>query len=113
MSAGCHDHSIDATQYRNILWIVFALNAGMFAIEIVVRLQGRGVTGGVLMRSANLTKAVCYGILFVLAVYWGWLGHWLYTWDTFVWVAGFAAIEMNVNEWRHELIDEGAPDLAV
>ena len=40
MSAHCHDHGVDEhqaqdKQYRNILWIVFALNAGMFGVEIV------------------------------------------------------------------------------
>jgi len=36
MSAGCHHHhEIDSTKYRNVLWIVFGLNAGMFAVEII------------------------------------------------------------------------------
>ncbi|MDA0339694.1 MAG: cation transporter [Proteobacteria bacterium] len=40
MSAHCHDHGVDEhqaqdKQYRNILWIVFVLNAGMFGVEII------------------------------------------------------------------------------
>lgn len=34
------------------------------------------------------------------------LSHWLYTWDTFLWIAGFAAIEVNINEWREEFLEE-------
>lgn len=84
-----------------ITWLVI-----IFAIEIVVRQQGRGVIGGMVMTSAKTLKLLGYGILFVLAGWWAYLGHRVYTWDTFVWIAGFAAIEMNVHEWRDELLDE-------
>lgn len=84
-----------------ITWLVI-----IFAIEIVVRRQGRGITGGALMTSARTVKLLGYAILFVLAGWWAYLGHWIYTWDTFVWIAGFAAIEMNVHEWRDELLEE-------
>lgn len=89
-----------------IVWLVIVLS-----IEKIVRLQGRGITGSRLMSTLNGAKLVSYGILFVLAVYWAGLGHWLYTWDTFLWVAGFVVIEMNVSEWRDELLEEraGAP----
>ncbi|MEM8814336.1 MAG: hypothetical protein AAGE85_00770 [Pseudomonadota bacterium] len=90
-----------------LVWLVIVLS-----IEKVVRLQGRGVTGGRLMSTLNVAKLVSYGILFVLAVYWAGLGHWLYTWDTFLWVAGFAVIEMNVSEWRDELLGEQSADQA-
>jgi len=76
------------------------------AIEIVVRLQEHSVTSGTLISVASKTKIFLYLILFALAVYWGSLSHWLYTWDTFVWIAGFAAIEMNISEWRDELLDD-------
>jgi len=78
----------------------------IIAIEIVIRLQERGVTAGRLVTSVGRSKIVFYSILFGLSVYWASLGHWLYTWDTFVWIAGFAAIEMNIQEWREEIRDE-------
>jgi len=34
------------------------------------------------------------------------LSHWLYLWDELIWILGFAAIEMNVSEWRDELSQE-------
>jgi hypothetical protein len=30
----------------------------------------------------------------------------LYLWDELVWIGGFAAIEMNVSQWRDELLEE-------
>ncbi|MEM6512958.1 MAG: hypothetical protein AAF660_08105 [Pseudomonadota bacterium] len=77
-------------------------------IELVVRLQGRGITGGRLIDNATRIKLVLYGVLFALSAWWTWLGHWIYAWDTFVWIAGFAAIEMNVSEWREEILGEQA-----
>ncbi len=84
-----------------IAWLVILL-----AIEEVVRLQDKGVTGGATRTALQGVKLVAYGVLFLLSVYWARLGHWLYTWDEVVWVAGFAAIEMNVHEWRNELLGE-------
>lgn len=86
-----------------IVWLVI-----IFAIEVIVRMQGRGITGGTVVAALKAIKMAGYVVLFVLAVYWAGLGHWLYTWDTFLWVAGFAAIELNVREWRDEILDTGA-----
>lgn len=82
------------------------------SIELVVRLQVRDVTGGRTITTANRLKLVCYLVLFSLAVWWATLSHWLYTWDTFLWIAGFAAIEMNISEWRDEILEETQPALA-
>lgn len=84
-----------------VTWLLILLS-----IEFVVRLQEHGVSGGTMISSANWLKIFLYLILFGLAVYWATLSHWLYTWDTFVWIAGFAAIEMNISEWRDELLEE-------
>ncbi|MCP5092300.1 MAG: hypothetical protein GY949_15405 [Gammaproteobacteria bacterium] len=84
-----------------VTWIFIIL-----AIEIVVRLQERDVTSGILRSVAGNVKIFLYLILFALAAYWGSLSHWLYSWDTFVWIAGFAAIEMNISEWREEILEE-------
>jgi len=51
-------------------------------------------------------------LLLVLCVYWGSLGHGLYTWDNFIWFAGFAAIEMNFSEWRDEILSQDGGLLA-
>jgi hypothetical protein len=84
-----------------VTWLFIILS-----IEVVVRLQKHGTTGGTLISVAHKLKIFLYLILFGLAVYWASLSHWLYTWDTFVWIAGFAAIEMNLSDWRDELLEE-------
>ncbi len=86
-----------------LVWLII-----IFAMEVVVRLQNLGITGGTLRRAASSAKLAGYTILFGLALYWASLSHWLYTWDTFLWIGGFAAIEMNVSNWRDELRDEEA-----
>ncbi|MGI9235652.1 MAG: hypothetical protein ACR2RD_18625 [Woeseiaceae bacterium] len=83
-----------------VAWLLIIL-----AIEIVVRLQEHRVTGGLVISAANSLKLFLYFVLFILATYWAWLSHWLYTWDTFVWIAGFSAIDMNISEWRDEIVD--------
>lgn len=85
-----------------VTWLVI-----IFCIELVVRLQGRGIAGGALVRTANVTKVLLYLLLGGFAVYWATLSHWLYAWDEFVWIAGFAAIEMNLSDWRDELLGDG------
>lgn len=88
-----------------IMWLVI-----IAAIELVVRLQERNITEGRAISLANRVKLVAYLVLSALAAWWGWLTHWLYTWDTFLWIAGFAAIEMNINEWREEIEEEVGHD---
>jgi len=84
-----------------VVWLLILL-----AIEIVVRLQSRGVTGGAMISTANALKVFLYLTLIALGVYWANLSHWLYLWDELVWIGGFAAIEMNVSQWRDELLED-------
>ena len=84
-----------------VAWLLIII-----AIELVVRFQERDITGGTAISVANKIKALLYLLLFALAAWWAYLSHWLYTWDTFLWIAGFAAIEMNINEWRGEILEE-------
>ena len=91
-----------------VTWLLIILS-----IEVVIRLQDRKVTGGTIISVANKLKIFLYLILAALAVYWASLSHWLYSWDTFVWIAGFTAIEMNISEWRDELIEERQTEVTV
>lgn len=84
------------------VWLLIIL-----AIEIVIRMQDHRVTSGALLSAVNRIKLGLYAILILLGIYWAYLSHWLYTWDTLVWIGGFAAIEMNVSEWREEISDRG------
>ena len=84
-----------------VVWLLILL-----AIEVVVRLQGRGITEGALISTANALSVFLYLSLIALGVYWATLSHWLYVWDELVWIGGFAAIEMNVSQWRDELLED-------
>lgn len=86
-----------------VLWVLIIL-----AIEIVVRLQGHGITGGKLITTANAAKIFFYASLFVIGIYWVTVSHWFYFWDELVWILGFAAIEMNLSDWREEIVDSQA-----
>ncbi|MEO0424619.1 MAG: hypothetical protein AAF184_19935 [Pseudomonadota bacterium] len=88
---------------ETIAWLLI-----IACVEVVVRLQGRGITGGRATRIARSTKTTCYVVLLILAAYWGALGLWLYVWDAFLWIAGFAVIEVNIAEWRDELTEHPA-----
>lgn len=90
-----------ADMIEAVVWLVILL-----AIEVVVRLQDRGVTGGALISFANWFKTFLYLTLIAIGIYWASLSHWLYLWDELVWIGGFAAIEMNVSDWRKELLSE-------
>ena len=80
----------------------------VFLIEFIVWLQERGTTSGPLLRSANYASTGLYLMLLSMAAYWGWLSHWLYVWDELLWIGGFAAIEMNMSDWRDEIDAEQA-----
>ena len=84
-----------------IVWLLIVLT-----IEIEVRMQNRDIASGPLIRATNAAKGLLYGFLVLAMFYWAHGGLWMYVWDEFVWIAGFAVIEMNVSEWRDELLDE-------
>ena len=90
-----------------LAWLVILL-----AIEVIVRLQDRGVTGSTLISTLNSVKVLLYASILGLGIYWASLSHWLYLWDELLWVCGFAAIEMNVSEWRTELLGKQQSEAA-
>lgn len=85
------------------LWLLAIL-----AIEITVRLQGRGVSGGRVITMANRATFVLYAGIIAIGIWWASLSHWLYLWDELVWILGFVAIEFNLSEWRDEMLENQA-----
>ena len=78
-------------------------------IELQVQLQDRGITRGRMLLFASLTKMCLYGMLWCCAAYWLYRGHWVFAWDEALWILGFAAIGMNISQWRDEIeADAGA-----
>ncbi len=90
-----------ADLYEGVAWLL-----ALLAIEVVVRLQERGVTGGALMRTAKWGKSLLFLSILGVGVYWATLSHWLYLWDEILWIGGFMAIDMNLSEWRKEMLEE-------
>ena len=56
--------------------------------------------------TGNALKVFLFLTLIAFGIYWASLLHWLYFWDEFVWIGGFAAIKVNVSQWRDELLEE-------
>ena len=75
----------------------------LFFIELRIRLQDRGISSSRLLSIATTTKGVLYGILWCLAAYWAYRGHWIFAWDEALWILGFMAIGMNLSDWREEI----------
>lgn len=96
-----HRQLVWADLAEAVVWLLI-----LIAIEIVVREQEKGNTGGRVISTANSIKMVLYLVLIGIGIWWAALSHWLYFWDELVWIGGFAAIEMNIREWRDEMTAE-------
>lgn len=86
-----------------LLWIVI-----LFFIELMVRLQEKGITSGPVLQIARISKATLYALLWLIAAYWAYRGHWVFAWDEALWILGFIAIGMNLSEWRDEIKESGS-----
>jgi hypothetical protein len=99
---------------RHLAWLdlieAFVWLCILVTIELMVRLQDRGITKGRLVRGTYTSKAILYSILWFAIGYWIYKGHYYFAWDELLWIMGFVAIELNVSEWRDE-IDEAEATL--
>lgn len=100
----------DAAGYRMALmhaWTDAIEIAGWLTISLlltfVMVLQNRGVFDSAWIRGADILQYVVYAMIAGTAIYWGVHGHYVYTWDILLWIGGFAIIDANLAEWRHEL----------
>lgn len=87
-----------------VVWLCVVL-----IIELMVLIQEKGISEGPIISGGNYLTIALYGVLVCNAMLWFWKGHWVYGWDELLWIGGFAAIEMNLSEWRDELQEEAAP----
>jgi hypothetical protein len=81
-----------------LVWVLI-----LVMIEIRVRLQDRGITSGPVFALSRLLIPALYGVLWIIAAYWAYRGHWMYAWDEALWILGFMAIGMNLSQWRKEI----------
>ncbi len=84
-----------------IVWlIVVAL------IELEVWLQSNDRFSGRTLRVVRQVKTFFYLVLIGNATTWAITGYYLYTWDSFLWIFGFWAIELNLAEWERDRLLE-------
>ena len=81
-----------------IVWLVILL-----LIELIIKIQDRGISSNPILSCATFSKSLLYGVLWLLAAYWAYRGHWIFAWDEALWILGFSAISMNLSDWRKEL----------
>ena len=81
-----------------VIWLFI-----MALIELTIRLQDRGVSSGRAITNLNYLKFAGYSVLMCMAIHWGLTDLFLNFWDETLWIGGFAAIEMNMSDWRGEL----------
>ncbi len=83
------------------LWIFVVL-----LIEAEVRLQSADRVGGRLLTTIQTTKSLLYAGLIGDCLVWLFAGYYVWSWDAFLWIFGFWAIELNLAEWELERTSE-------
>ena len=87
-----------------VVWLLI-----LFLIELILRLQDKGIAQGSLLRTAITIKYGLYGMLWAAAVYWIYRGHPMFAWDEALWIFGFMAIDKNLSDWREEIEEDTTP----
>ena len=90
-----------------VIWLLI-----MVLIELTIRLQEREISSGRAITTLNYLKFAGYSALMGMAIHWGLTDLFLNFWDEILWIGGFAAIEMNMSDWREELEEAKVPDTA-
>ena len=84
-----------------LVWIVVVI-----LLDVEVHLQNADKFGSKRLSYARLFKMLGYGFLIGACLMWFFYGYALYTWDAFLWIFGFWAIELNLAEWEQERLKE-------
>ncbi len=88
---------------NSAVWLLIVL-----VLEIDVWLQEHDKFEGRALRISTRIKFVLYSTLLLAAIYWGFKGDFVDFWDALLWLVAFFFIEMNVVEWRQEVLEEQA-----
>ena len=80
------------------VWIIYAT-----ALTAIVVLRQRAHSMTSLEPLLALACRVCIAAILCCAASWAYHGHYLYTWDSCLWIAGFTIIEANLSQWRKAL----------
>ena len=66
-------------------------------------LKRRNSTAGTFSTLVRQTPHTSYLLIVSCALLWGFYGHYLYTYDSLLWLGGFAMIEANLSTWQKRL----------
>ena len=80
------------------VWIIYAT-----ALTAIVLLRQRAHSMTALEPLLAVACRVCIAAILCCAASWAYHGHYLYTWDSCLWIAGFTIIEANLSQWRKAL----------
>ncbi|MEL7185550.1 MAG: hypothetical protein AAFN50_03805 [Pseudomonadota bacterium] len=83
------------------VWIIVVL-----LIELEVFLQSNDRFSSKTLTVARQAKSLLYLILIGNCVIWLLNDYYLYAWDSFLWIFGFWAIELNLAEWEKDRLEE-------
>jgi hypothetical protein len=84
-----------------VVWIVVVI-----LIDVEVHLQNADKFGSRQLTFVRQFKTFGYLLLIGACGTWLAYGYALYTWDAFLWIFGFWAIELNLAEWEEERVEE-------
>ena len=80
------------------VWIIYAS-----ALTVIVVLHQRAHSMTTLEPLLAMACRASIVIILCCAASWAYHGHYLYTWDSSLWIAGFTIIEANLSQWRKVL----------
>ena len=80
------------------VWIIYAT-----ALTVIVVLRQRAHSMTALEPILTVACRASIAIILCCAASWAYHGHYLYTWDSCLWIAGFTIIEANLSQWRKVL----------
>ena len=80
------------------VWIIYAT-----ALTVIVVLRQRAQSMTTLELLLAMACRASIVIILCCAASWAYHGHYLYTWDSCLWIAGFTIIEANLSQWRKAL----------
>ena len=87
-----------ADMIEAVAWVLIIL-----IIEVIIRIQDKNISASKALVALLRLKTLLFICLWMVALYWGYRGHYLFVWDEFMWIAGFYVIDMNLTKWREEI----------
>ena len=87
-----------ADMIEAVAWVLIIL-----IIEVIIRIQDKNISASKALAALLRLKTLLFMCLWIVALYWGYRGHYLFVWDEFMWIAGFYVIDMNLTKWREEI----------